>query len=204
MGTRIASVVGAGLTVCVAAGAFAQSAVIEVVHDDPDGVVLPGETVRVTVLASFSGALMLAGLSGDAINSGVEGEASSLSSWYPRGALVNWGTPIGGSVYGLEIATTPPVFGGCGIIWPHCGWNTDVHMLEFDWQAPDVAAPSHANFDFVVSPTLPGLLVYASMNSPTWTVLPTTYIGTSLTVLPAPGSASLLAALGLFAARRRR
>ncbi|MCB9840040.1 MAG: hypothetical protein H6809_00120 [Phycisphaeraceae bacterium] len=205
MGTRMASVVGAGLVGCLAAGAFAQSAVIEVVHDDPDGVVLPGETVRVTVLASFTGGGQLAGLSGDAINAGAEGEASNLGSWYNQGALVNWGAPMGGSVVGLEIAVTPAFFGGCGFIVPQCYWNTDVHMLEFDWQAPQVGTPTHALFDFHTTPSAPGLLVFPTpWQSPHSVVLPTTFLGTSLLVVPGPGPASSLAISVSLVSRRSR
>ena len=193
--------------IAFASPALAQTATINVVHDDPDGIVLPGQTVRITVLASFDAPpfAMLAGLSGNTINGGAQGTASNLSSWYQQGALVSHGTPVGGSVFGLSIAVTPPFFGGCGFILPQCTWNTDVHMLEFDWQADEVTTPQLAEFNFLASPTMPGLLAYLNPGgSPNWTLLPTTFTGTNLLVLPAPAVGTTLAAGALLLGRRRR
>lgn len=200
-----------GVVLCAAGAmgdttpAIAQSATIEVVHDDPDGVVLPGQTVRISVLASFTGGGMLGGLSGDTVNSGAQGIASGISSWYPSGGLVNLGVPVGGSVYDTQIAVVPGYFGPCGFLLPYCSWNSGVHVLEFDWQAGPVEAPTLASFNFLASPTLPGLVVFPTpFLTPNWVVLPTDFSGTSLLVVPGPGApCMLLVGMALIGRRRR-
>ena len=52
------------MATAVVAPASAQTALVAVSHSDPDGVVTPGETVRVRVLHSRNGISILAGIVG--------------------------------------------------------------------------------------------------------------------------------------------
>lgn len=174
------------------------------VHSDPDGIVLPGETVSVRASVTWSSAIQFAGLHGDARATNDLGVASSIGSALggPLPPLWVFGVPAGGSVVGFDVATTPAFFQGSPS-W-YLFQNTGFDVLKFDWTAPTVAVPTVVRFDFVAASIAPNVRLYPSTNSPAFVDAQTTYIGTSILVLPAPGGVLVLAAAGLASARRRR
>ena len=188
--------------------AAAQTATLAVSHDDPDGIVLPGETVRITTWHTRSGSSILAGIGGDIVASGDLGQAANFGSYlqppsshptYPS----SWGTPAGGSVLGIQFEfVSHPMF--VFVVQPIYGQSSGVEILSYDWTAPSVAQSTTVDFDWVPSAAFPD--VYAIVppyNGLHWAYLPTTYTGTSLIVLPTPATLGVVG-LGVLVPRRRR
>jgi len=182
----------------LASPCFAQTATLEVSHDHATGLVQPGELVRLTCTLSWTGAAMAAWIVGDAAATPDVGTAANNGGPFV-GSLINYGTPIGGSVRGVDVGSTPP-----GAIWPHPAWfhNNGMAFLHFDWTA--LQSAGQVAFEWVPDPAFPDALFYATLASFNPTPLPTTYIGTSLTFVPGPPAAMALAIGGSLAARRRR
>lgn len=201
------------LVVCVVAwGASAQTATVAVGHNDPDGIVAPGETVRITAWHTRSSESILAGIGGDLVASNNLGAASNITSalrlqvhggTYPA----SHGTPTGGSVVGVSYEFTSHPFFVPSVQTPYMIW-TGVEALSFDWTAPSVPQATTVEFNWLPSPAYPD--VYAILPSYftqlNWASLPTTYTGTSLLVVPAPatGMAVVLAWPALRWGRRTR
>jgi len=194
-------------TSLVAPLAAGQTTTLSVTHNDPDGLVVPGETVKVTATFAWIITSGFGWIQGDVRATGDLGTAANPT--FPYGYLplpttvVQPGTPSGGSILDIDIRSgdvspwflgTPPR--------PPWGLQTGLILTQFDWTAP--VTPGVVRFDWVPDPTqpLPIVLRYFTGSS---LAIPTTYVGTSLTVVPAPASALSLA-LGLTAlsVRRRR
>ncbi|MCA9286930.1 MAG: hypothetical protein KDA05_00010 [Phycisphaerales bacterium] len=188
--------------------ATAQTATVDVSHNDPDGVVLPGETIRITARHARSGSSFLAGIGGDLRATGDLGSASNVysdlrllvhSQIYPA----SHGTAAGGSVVGISYEfVSHPLF-VTSVQPPYVMWP-GIEALSYDWTAPVVSQPTTVSFDWVPSAAFPD--VYAIIppyNELHWAFLPTTYTGTSLIVLPTPATLGVLG-LGFFVPRRRR
>lgn len=196
--------IGAALLLC-AAPANAMIATVNVTHNDPDGIINPGQLVHVTVRLNWTFGYQFAGMRGDTILTNDSGHATNLHSVYSRtfGPIAFWGTPRGGSIIGTDIAVVGSFFTAS----PHpesIKWS-GMTYIDFDWTAPSPNNPTIANVDFVSDPVAPNARFYPSGLSPAWVEAEMTYFGTTLTVLPAPaGSTALLLAAGAMATRRRR
>ena len=189
--------------------AHAQSAEVIVTHDDPDGIVQPGETVRVVIVHSRSGPSILAGIGGSLVTTGNLGTASAISTqmlpWPPDPGYVNSvGTISGGSVTDVSHEfLAHPAF--TPFIFPAYTTWTGVEVLSFDWTAPVLTAPTTINFDWHASPELPSVrAILQPFSQIIIEFIPTTYTGTSLLVIPAPPTAFTLPVIAAWATRRRR
>ncbi|MCA9287035.1 MAG: hypothetical protein KDA05_00535 [Phycisphaerales bacterium] len=183
---------------------FAQSATVRVSHDQMGGTVMPGETIRITANIAWEGAAQWAGLKGEFLAVGDAGAASNVGSPIHPSVTVTLGFPDGGSVKGFDVASTPAYFTG-GIV-PPLPWSLSAtgsnEFLWYDWTAPSVSSPTTISFDFVAHPIAPNVRLYPTSASPAFIEAPTTYIGTSILVVPAPAGLALLG-VGAIGARRR-
>lgn len=188
--------------------ATAQTATVDVSHNDPDGIVSPGESVRITVWHTRSGSI-LAGIGGDVVASGDLGAAANLTTDLFPGSSVQTaypgtlGTPVGGSVRGVQFEfTSHPAF--VAMVSPAYINSSGIEVLSYDWTAPSVAQPTTIDFDWSPSAAFPDVYaIVPPFNELHWAFLPTTYTGTSLIVLPSPATLGVLG-LGFFVPRRRR
>ena len=186
--------------------AGAQEAIVAVTHNDPTGVVAPGQTIQISVTVSWtaSGSFL------EEIRGGVRAIPNLGSASDPRfpymhysatpSTIVNPGTVVGGGVVGLHLQAY-------GAIWVWSSfpepWNHShgFEVLRFDWTAP--LTPASVSFEFAPDPAAPNPTFLGPITVTPFTV-PTTFLGTSLTVIPAPPVAAV-AGLGLaLSARRRR
>ncbi|MCB9841315.1 MAG: hypothetical protein H6809_06680 [Phycisphaeraceae bacterium] len=182
--------------------AQAQTATVQVSHNDPNAVVFPGETLEVRVVVSWQGAIQFAGLRGNSLATGSLGSASNVGSAFsPPGALWRHGTPIAGDIISHNIATisgywttTPP---------PPAFMSSGVEYLTYDWIAPQVSAPTLIEFDFVADPIAPNVRLYENFATPGFVEAQTIYVGTSILVVPMPGTMAIIAAFVLARVRRR-
>lgn len=196
-------------SVAISAGCFAQTGAITVTQSDPTGIVLPGETIRVTVTRSWSISqppIFLARLAGDAVTTPSGGVISGLSSPYvpsPPFATVTPGVIVGGGVLGMDIEfPLHPVGVAPGAITSQWG-AASVEVMSFDWTAPSVGSPTAFDFGWHADPAHPLLEVWSAV-LPTPFAIPTNYVGTSVLVVPAPAASGVLLLAGLAAGRRRR
>lgn len=185
-------------TACLIGTAHAQTATLIVSHDHPTGLVQPGESVRITASVTWSGAYQLARVAGDALAQPDVGIAGAGSGNVGAGPLVHFGTPVGGSVHGVDVGSGPPA----GFFLYPLFYEQPVPFLMYDWTAP--GSPGVVRFDWRPSSTMPEVQVYLSITSVASTPVPTTYLGTSITVIPAPASAAALFLAGAIVSRRRR
>lgn len=187
--------------------ANAQTARVDVSHNDPDGIVFPGETIRVTVLHTRDGGPLemtfLAHAEGDVTVSPNLGQTSEVESPFipAPGTMwtVNAGSPSGASLLGFEVDfPLHPDF----YIWHPTLWVIpEIDLLSFDWTAPSVASPTGFTFNWAPSPIHPNIEIYNVSQIQSYPI-PTTYTSASIVVLPAP--AGLVIAAAAVAARRRR
>lgn len=207
--TRIVLIAAA---ICAAsAPCLAQSATVRITHNDSDGIVIPGQTVQITTTVAWTqtGADMLVEIEGGVRATPNAGAASSPTFPYsvapgPNLSIVP-GVASLGSVDGLHISNYDLgwiMFVG----FPPEPWglHAGLAILRHDWTAP--TTPGAVVFDWIPSAGLPEPLFAFRTRQPWVQPAPATYLGTSLTVIPAP-SAALMLALGLCgatSARRRR
>lgn len=185
--------------------ALGQSALVAVSHSDPGGMILPGETIHVTVFMSWTPpGTQLAGLAGgirtESAGVGSQGMISNRVSVFQSGIFANLGTIVGDDIVGIDLASVPAFF----LAWlPHpWGWSGGFNAFEHDWTAP--ATPGVYHISFVPSPLHPDVQIYPSVSSVNPVEVPTTYIGTSITVIPAPGGLALLCVPAITCRRQRR
>ncbi|MCB9840381.1 MAG: hypothetical protein H6809_01855 [Phycisphaeraceae bacterium] len=182
------------------AAATAQTATVIVSHDDPDGLVEPGQAVRIGVMVDWTGGIQLAGLAGSLGPTPDVGIASSPSS--PLGGpLVNVGTPLGGGIVGYDVASIPPFFTAGPNVIPSWAFPP-IPVLEYTWTAP--ATPGVVEFDFTPRALAPNVRLYTSLLSIAPVEAQTTYVGTSLTVVPGVGVLWAFGAAAVVVGRRRR
>lgn len=193
----------------LAGSCAAQSAVLTVSHDDPHGLVSPGQTVRVMAVLTRTVAVELYEIKGsvratpDAGTSATPVFPYQVQAWPER--VVNPGTPGLGSVLDIHIrqgASSMVPFAGLSAPPWNLGWfPAGLTITQFDWTAP--TTPGIVTFDWRADPAVPdATLIYTSQ--PHFRATSTTYVGTSLIVIPAPGGVALLAALGWLGVRRGR
>lgn len=206
MDKRLSQAIGA-LVLC-ASGVSAQTATVVVSHDDPDGIVAPGETIRLRVWHTRSVESILAGIAGDLEATGDLGSSGNTSSelalsftsqLYPNTP----GTPSGGSIRGVSYEfVSHPLF-TFNLVEAYSRWG-GVEALSFDWTAPAVSQPTTVEFNWIPSAAYPNVrAILPSYSQLNWAFLPTTYTGASLTVLPSPPAGALVIPLALLGARRR-
>lgn len=194
--------------------ALAQSAVVLTTHNNSNGVMSPGESLRITVHqarrtppGSLSNFLAL--IAGDATVIPNIGAASGLSSPFfphPNYCITSLGTVQGGSAVGFSanFPVAPGFFSGS---YPFQWFTPDIDVLAFDWTAPSVQVPTVVTFGWLADAAHPDIEIYDPMQAgPVGFAAPihTTYTSTTILVLPAPAAWLALAPLGPWACRRRR
>ncbi|MCB9840521.1 MAG: hypothetical protein H6809_02575 [Phycisphaeraceae bacterium] len=177
--------------------AWAQSAHIVVTHDDPDGLVDPGQVVRINFRISWTANHTLSTLLGDAVARPDAGVASNpgteLNMGQPSGSLA-LGTPALGSVRGFSLIWGPSPFQMPGTTY----WD-GLDFLWYEWEAP--AVPGPFEFDFVFDPQTQGAWLNAGLTNVFKVDL--TSDPASLVVVPSPGALVVLGVGAVFVRRRR-
>ncbi|MCA9288994.1 MAG: hypothetical protein KDA05_10445 [Phycisphaerales bacterium] len=198
---------GVGLVGALGVPCHAVDALVIVSHNKGHtNTVVPGEPVSIEVWLTWTPGNQFAGLRGDTRATADLGAISDLRSPYVHpvfpAAYTRIGDPQGGSVVDTDIAVVPSYFTAAplpiSLLWNH------MTLIEYTWTAPAVTTPIEVAFGFEAYAIAPNARFYNSPASPGWVEGNTTYIGTSLTVLPAPSAlGAFLLAAGL-AVRRRR
>lgn len=188
----------------LAASASAQSATVVLSHNDPDGIVDPGQTVHIRVHLTWTGYTLLGWMGGDAVASPDRGVASNATIGFNNGqvnVLNIAGVPALGSVRGF-LASHPPQspFSVPGYTQTPGG----IDALEYDWTAPDATGAGAYSFDFAFATPQVGIRCYTQVGGLLTVPVPTTVTPASLTVTPAPSTLALLAATSTLGRRRRR
>ena len=181
----------------------AQSATVSVTHNHPTGMVIPGDLVEIKVAVQTDAFLLFHSVLGDLRVSPSVGHASNNRFGHPNPSLtalsvIDPGIASGGGVDGVHINSgftplftppNPPPWG--------TGGPNELVLMKYDWIAP--ATPGTVRFDW--SQTHGDPIFWVGFSTP---ALPTTYVGTTLTVTPTPATVALLAmVLGCAASRRR-
>lgn len=189
----------AKMLVSVAIGAsttcsHAQSATFTISHNDPDGIVVPGQTVQLSATISWANAVLFWRSDGELIATPNIGFASNPRFGHPMSpgvppTIIQPGTPAGGSVVDVLIQSgVAPLMPWAPLtVW---AVSSGVTLLVMDWTAPqDLGLVS---FGWTPSAIQPHTLLFETWGSVDPVAVPTTYIGTSLTVVPAPASCFVL------------
>lgn len=195
--------------VLLATAALAQPLVTaRVVLEDggglPTTVAAPGETIRVSLVASWAPVYpQLAAVRGDMLSTSptasLPGTISNFSSPFAPGPVVNYGTVVGDDILGIGMATPPPLF--VGGVNPLLANSAGTVALAYDWTAPLDAGIY--DFDFNLGATGGVGVWYPSSLAMLWDPQNTLVIGARLFVLPAPATLALIAAVPLVVRRRR-
>jgi len=195
-----------GLILMCPSIACAQSAIMRVSHNDPDGIVERGQTVQITAMLSWQPSGVFWEIAGEVRSTGDLGVASSPAFPYNVGAspnrVIQAGTPAAGSILDVHIVNGDAGFLGGWPLFPPWGNASGLIITRYDWTAPGTLGV--VGFDWIGEPALPWQPTIYPLGSFT-PLMPigTTYVGTSLTVVPGVGSGVVLAA-GLAMGRRRR
>lgn len=200
----IAPLTSAMVTFGLAGSACAQSASIVVTHNDSDGVVSPGQTVRITCHLSWTEWTYLGAMLGDAVTSPNLGLAASPVTAFNHGflnAAIYPGTPEGGSIRGFVAFETLAAF---SLHTPGFEWAAGgIDALSFDWTAPGPEAAGTYAFTFEGAAG-PGAIQLFPPSALQPVPVPTTVTPASLIVTPAPASVLLLGSLAARTSRRVR
>lgn len=193
----------------VSSACLAQTAALVVTHNDVDGIVTPGQTVRVAAILSWApgGPDMLREIEGSLRASPDIGAAANPAFPYtisPSPVVsISPGTGSAGSVVGVRLFNGDLNWLLFGFPPPEPWRNGDgLIVVQYDWTAP--ATPGVVAFDWSPSPTNPQTIMAFHDGPPSFRAVPTTYLGTSLTVIPAPPAALALGLCGATGTRRRR
>ncbi|MEZ6235066.1 MAG: hypothetical protein R3B68_12840 [Phycisphaerales bacterium] len=190
---------------CFASVTSAQSAVVAVSHDDPDGIVDPGQSVRISVQVAWTQNRVLGGLTGDVVASPDAGMAQNpvnlLQGSWPASPAFHPGNPVLGSIRGYSAYVHP---GSTSVPPGFLQWS-GADALEFDWIAPGLSGAGEYSFGFEFTPPSAGVYLYPVLiGSEPPVLVPTTVIPATLTVVPAPASIGAMALAGLALPGRRR
>lgn len=183
--------------------ARAQDATVTLSHDDPDGIVVPGQKVRIHASLAFPNGAIFWEIRGDVRASPNVGVASNnvFPGQPPNpGGILNPGVVSGGSVLGFHLLSNELP----GLGTPRPQWLTSpLSVLEYDWTAP--AQPGDVAFNWVAPSTQSQALFLPFFGAINPVAFNTAYIGTTLTVVPAPTALGVIAVGGVaFGMRRRR
>ncbi len=188
------------LAVRVASG---QTATVTVAHNDSDGLVEPGQVVTITATISWTGALALWEVKGGIRATPDWGTASNarLRQFFPPlpASVLEPGTPIAGSLSGTHLLYGTLGWFGFQSPDPPWGQGSGLELVAFDWTAPTESG--QVRFDWLASTSVPQPLMVFFQAAPIQPIS-TTYVGTSLVVVPAPSG--LTGLLSWWAASRRR
>lgn len=193
-----------------AAPCFAQSAIVRVTHNDPNGIVNPGQTVQIRTTVSWqvpqgnSGLFSIAGDVHSTPNAGIASNSTlSYSLVSGPNLIAAPGTPSLGSVEGVHLEYGSINWILFGQIPPApWGFSRGFDIVSFDWTAP--ANPDVVTFGWEPSNAIPQPLIACTGWNPPVQTVPTTYFGTSITVVPAPPAALSLGIAALGSASRHR
>ncbi|MEZ6232724.1 MAG: hypothetical protein R3B68_00910 [Phycisphaerales bacterium] len=189
---------------CWASAALAQTAALRITHEAPGGIVQPGQTIAVTATLTWTEPMLFWRIEGDLTASPNSGAAANNAFGHPvtpaANTILDPGVPSGGSVLGVEVQSgVVPLFGPP---YPAPWWPgaAGLRVLEFEWTAPLDPGPVEFNW---IEQGNSGPTFFIGLNPNAQTV-PTTYVGATLTVVPAPSAGLALAAAGVAATGRRR
>jgi hypothetical protein len=187
----------------IAGVASAQTATMTVTADGTNAVTVnPGESVNINAELSWTGAVQFAGVKGAIRVEGNGGAGSNFTSDFPAGLQVLYGAFNGGSREGMDFAITPALFTG-GTIIPPSGNSSGVTIGNYTLDTTGMAAGTY-NVGWEAEPTAPSVRLYLTTTSPGFVEAQSTYIGATITIVPAPASLALVGLGGLVAGRRRR
>lgn len=177
------------------AHAQATATVTTTVAGGPAITVEPGTPVRIAVRIAHD-QFSVAGVYGGTIVTDNAGIASNFSTTIPSLPTVNFGSFVGGSRVGASIEFVPLWTGPT----PPSGTNP---MPVWDYDLT-LANPGTYQVNWVSPSATPYVRLYSSVGAFNFTEAQTTYIGATITVLPAPTSLAPLALTATIAPRRRR
>ena len=158
----------------------------------------PGESVTIAVNVGWSGGVQLAGLQGGTKVAGDAGSGSNFAFNLGSGPLINTGAFTGGSRLGMDVASGPPAFFGVNPLWSA---PNPLNMMSYTLTISD---PGVYQVIWQSPATAPSARLYENAGSISFLEAQTTYIGATITVVPAPASLALVGLGGLVAGRRRR
>lgn len=180
----------------LAVPARAITATVSVLADDHHNLtVQPGQPVAIDVIVTFD-ALQLANIQGDLRVTGDAGTPSNFRFNLGAGPLIHTGSFVGGSRTGIDIASGPPLFFGVTV-----GWNNPSYPLSYTLTFDQ---PGTYDIAWQAPPTAPNVRVYASFATASFVEAQTTYLGATITVLPAPASLAAVALAAFASSTRRR
>lgn len=169
----------------------------------------PGQTATILVTVTWDDPMaQFAGLRGDTIVGGALGEITNVDSALREPGstqpFIRLGHIWAGSLIDTDIAIIPIWF--TGSIWPWTLSYDGMPFVHFEWTAPAVSVPTEVHFDFSTYAIAPNARFYPNLSNQLQPVeAETTFIGTTITVLPAPSGAAAVLAWGVvWSARRRR
>lgn len=174
-------------------------------HSDWDGLVAPGETVRISATLSWENFLLLSFIEGDRLVTNNLGSAAGNVFAHQGASIapnstINPGQASGASIVGVAIHSGNPglIFGPP---YPAPWASGTLYFLEYDWTAP--RQPGLVEFNWQGSTSALHPTFFTPIG---FITLPTTYTSTSLTVVPAPATvvAPGILGAGLGVRRRRR
>jgi hypothetical protein len=187
----------------IAGVASAQSATMTVTANGSNAVnVNPGDSVTINAELSWTGAVQFAGVKGAIRVDGNAGAGSNFTSDFPAGLQVLYGAFNGGSREGLDFAVTPALFTG-GQIIPPSGNSAGVTIGNYTLDTTGMAAGTY-NVGWAGDTAAPNVRLYLTTTSPGFVEAQSTFVGATITVVPAPASLALVGLGGLVAGRRRR
>ena len=194
-------VAGSAIALACTTDAHAQSATIQVFHNYFDGIIDPGQVVRIDYYLTWEAMPYLATMRGDAVVSPNRGVASNLVFGFNHGQSTSTttpGLPDGGSVRGFSAQHFPVSgFVAAGYTWSPLG----ITALSYEWTAPSAADAGTYEFTFEFDAQWPSVYLYPGVQTG-FVAVPTTVVPMTLTVIPAPASLALV--LAAMAIPRRR
>ncbi|MEZ6233689.1 MAG: hypothetical protein R3B68_05830 [Phycisphaerales bacterium] len=194
------SVLSFSACVMLATPALAQVASIRVTHDDPDGLVEPGQVVCIATELTWSPQSHVAfgATGGSVLATPALGQTQGLTSAYGPG-LTTLGAPVPGGVEGFRAIGLVPLWVPI-VPAPYSVFGPTV-LLAFDWIAP--STPGTYEFAYHPSAEYPLVELFPSTQSQASVPVASEYVGTNLVVVPTP-SAVVLFVCGLGGGVRAR
>lgn len=196
------------LATCLAvSSAFAQTGTLTISHNDPDGLVAPGQIVQFSVALNWSERLFFWEIAGNVVASPDAGAAANPVFGVTNpptiaATVINAGSATAGGISGVHVLSGFNPGSGFPPLLAAPWWADGFSLLHFEWTAP--AEPGTVDFSWIARPDIPHPLIFTSHLTSIPTAIPTTSFGTSLIVVPAPASALLLALAPSLLLRRRR